>query len=179
MKEVHHKYTTTLSKMVNAAFKGRKKDKAELDRINSLLEQVGDDDPEAKRILEDEKRHLERSIEATDDVIDRLNKRIDLADEAKREFDLGGDIPKNFQNLLDDLEKDIKDAIDRKRQRMAEPEEETKTSCKDLKDQQVEIERKLYAEFQRRRNDPGMLLEAQRAQNEKMRLQAQMATCAD
>ena len=68
---------------------------------------------------------------------------------------------------------------DRRKQQAAEPEDKLETSCKDLKDQQIEIERKLYAEFQRRRSDPGMVLEAQRAQNEKLKLQAQMATCAD
>lgn len=181
MKETHHRYTTILSNAVNATFKQRNTDKAELDRINRLLNNVADDDAETKQLLEDERRRLNRQIDAADEVIDGLNLRIDAADRAKKLYDEGGDIPAGFPKLLKDLNNEIKEMQDRKKRRMAEPEDEVekKPSCKDLKHQEVEIERKLYAEFQQRRNDPGMVLEAQRAQNEKMKLQAQMATCSD
>ena len=179
MRDMYNKYTDTLRGVKTAAFEEDRKTRAELDRVSALLDKLGDDDSKDKQLLEDERRRLNQEIDATDKLFHDLDLRLKAAERAKDEFDRGGDIPEGFPKLLQNLNNEIKEMQDRRKRQAGEPEEEIDTSCKDLREQQIEIEQKLYAEFQRRRNDPGMVLEAQRAQNEKLKLEAQMAHCAD
>jgi len=92
---------------VNNALSDHKDYEIELEEIHTQLARARNDLDTINK-LERKQRRLRRLIGVMDGVIDTFERRLKYIDEVKHKYNAGGDVPTVLDNLLDDLNNDIK-----------------------------------------------------------------------
>jgi len=179
-------------KTVNAAFSDRRDHEKKLADIDNRLTRARASNLFKRETidtineLERKRQRQRRLIDATDDVIDTFNKRLEDIDEVKRGYDAGGDVPPGLDSLVRELNNDIKDAAKNKARRNdrtevgeADEKEDEGPSCAELEAEIRRIENELKAELKVRRSDPTFILRANEVGVELSKLRAKWENCKD